>query len=109
MLPSFADQPFIRKRFPTVLDHGNETIDYTATPSTATYTGSIQPGSGTEETINRNGAEVVKTIWAEPGIDVRHDDIIEVKGKDYFVNGEPEEWETGILDHTVIRLSRWEG
>ena len=109
MLPSFMDQPFTRKRFPTVLDHGNETIDYSATPSEATFTGSIQPGTGTEDTINRNGAEVVKTIWAVPEADVRHDDIITIKGKDYFVNGEPEDWDTGIMDHLVIHLSRWEG
>lgn len=109
MLPSFMRQPFTRERYPTVVDHGSEDVDYTATPELATFRGSIQPGTGTTETINRNGAEVVKTIWAIPESDVHHADLVKIKGVAYFVNGEPEEWEVGILDHIVIRLSRWTG
>lgn len=109
MLPSFMTQEFTRKRYPLVKDHGTEVRDYTATPAEATFYGSIQPGTGTEDTINRDGAEVVKTIWAHPGSDVAHYDVLTIKGLDYFVNGEPDEWDVGILDHMVIRLSRWKG
>ena len=109
-LPSFMNKPFTRKRYPTIIDHGAAQRDYTATPSTATFYGSIQPGTGTTDVINRDGAEIVKTIWAtDPAADVRHYDVITLADGDYFVNGEPERWETGILDHAVIQLSRWAG
>lgn len=110
MLPSFMNKPFTRKRYPTIVDHGNATRDYTAVPSSATFYGSIQPGAGTTDVVNRDGAEIVKTIWAtDPAVDVRHYDVIKLSDGDYFVNGEPERWETGILDHAVINLSRWNG
>ena len=109
-LPSFMNKPFTRKRYPTILDHGAQRRDYTATPVAATFYGSIQPGTGTEDIINRDGAEIVKTIWAtSPAVDVKHYDIITLSDGDYYVNGEPERWETGILDHAVIQLSRWVG
>lgn len=123
MLPSFMTKPFVRKRFPLVEDHGSQVRDYSANeytdnysdsetysaPDEATFYGSVQPGTGTEELINRNGADIVKTIWAQPGSDVRHDDLITLSDGDYQVNGSPEVWETGVMDHVVIRLSRWEG
>ena len=114
-LPSFMSKPFTRKRYPPVIDHGAASRDYTATPTTATFygsiqPGSIQPGSGTTDMVNRDGAEIVKTIFAtDPAADVRHFDVITLADGDYFVNGEPERWETGILDHAVIQLSRWTG
>ena len=109
MLPSFMTQAFVRKRYPTVIDHGSTVRDYTAIPTQGTFYGSIQPGTGTTDQLNRDGAEVVKTIWAQPGSDVKHFDVLTIKGEDYFVNGAPEDWDTGILDHMVVRLSRWGG
>lgn len=109
MLPSMMRQPFTRKRYLRVMDHGTMVIDPASTPTVQEYRGSIQPGTGTTDTINRDGAEVVKTIWAHPGADVRHYDIITLPEGDFFVNGEPESWGTGILDHLVIHLSRWKG
>lgn len=109
VLPSFMNKPFVRKRYPLENDHGNQSVNFLGTPSSATFYGSIQPGTGTTDTMNRDGAEIVKTIWANPGSDVTHQDIITLAGKDYFVNGEPDTWDVGILDHIVIRLSRWLG
>lgn len=121
MLPSFMTKSFVRKRFPLVDDHGSQVIDYSAgdyddeqhdgysAPDTATFYGSVQPGTGTEDLVSRNGAEIVKTIWAQPGADVKASDIISLSDGEYQVNGEPERWETGVMDHVVIRLSRWEG
>jgi len=109
MLPSFMAKPFYRKRYPATSDHGTTRPDYTATPTSVLFRGSIQPGTGTTDTINRNGAEIVKTIFAQPGSDVKHDDLITLADGDYFVNGEPERWDVGILDHMVIHLSRWSG
>lgn len=110
MLPSFmSSQSFTRQRFPLVTDHGTATTDYTASPDTATFYGSAQPGVGSTDVINRNGAEVVKTIYAQPAADVAHLDHVIVDGETYWVNGEPERWNVGILDHLVISLSRWAG
>lgn len=109
MLPSFMQRPFTRRRFPTINDHGTDVVNYSGVPDDAVFRGSIQPGAGTMDVVNRDGAEIVKTIWAEPNADVHHQDIITLNGNDYFVNGEPEFWNVGILDHTVIQLSRWLG
>lgn len=107
-MPSvLTSQAFELRRYPTVTDHGVPVIDASASPATSTLRGLIQPGTGTTDTIHRNGAEVVKTIWCPPGSDVQHDDRIAIDGLEYFVNGAPEEWRTGVLDHDVIRLSRW--
>ncbi|QOP64245.1 head-to-tail stopper [Microbacterium phage Quenya] len=109
MLPSFMTRPIVRKRFPLVDDHGSKVRDYAAEPEEATFYGSVQPGTGTEDQMNRDGAEVVKTIWAQPGSDVHHDDMVSLPDGDYQVNGEPEVWDTGVLDHVVVRLSVWRG
>ena len=109
MLPSMMTQEFTRKRYPKVSDHGNLVVDRKGVPATAVFYGSIQPGTGMTDLVNRDGAEIAYTILARPDSDVKHNDILTLAGQDYFVNGEPERWETGILDHTVIRLSRWSG
>lgn len=109
MLPSFMNKSFTRARYPLAKDHGTESVDYSATPDLADFTGVMQPGAGTTDQVNRNGAEIVKTIYAHPGADVHHADLVTVNGKTYYVNGEPEEWETSILDHVVIQMSRWLG
>ncbi|QDP45245.1 head-to-tail stopper [Microbacterium phage Sharkboy] len=109
MLPSFMAKPIVRKRFPLVSDHGNQVRDWAATPATATVYGDAQPGSGTEDVVNRNGYEIVKTVWAQPGSDVRDDDVLVLPDGEFRVNGAPEVWASGVLDHVVIHLSRWEG
>ncbi|QUE26049.1 head-to-tail stopper [Microbacterium phage SanaSana] len=109
MLPSFMAQPQTRKRYPLVSDHGSEVRDWAADPDEATFYGSVQPGTGTEDVVNRNGREIVKTVWAQPDSDVHDDDVVALPEGDFLVNGEPERWDTGVLDHMVIHLSRWEG
>jgi len=110
MLPSFMDRTYVRKRFPMVSDHGTMVRDPNGVPDELPFVGIAQPGTGTEDVINRNGAEVVKTIWAvDPHVDVHHDDVVTLADGDYFVNGEPERWDVGVQDHAVIRLSRWAG
>ncbi|UGL61821.1 head-to-tail stopper [Microbacterium phage Franklin22] len=110
MLPSMmTSQSFQLRRYPTIMDHGTEVIDPNGTPTVSTLYGSVQPGTGATDPINRDGAEIVKTIWSPPGSDVRHKDRVSFEGREFFVNGEPETWRTGILDHDVIRLSFWTG
>jgi hypothetical protein len=104
-----ARQTFTRRRYPTVTDHGATVRDYSDTPEEADFTGSIQPAAATEDTVNRNGAEVAYTIWASPDADVNHYDLVTLYAATYYVNGEPERWASGVLDHAVIYLSRWVG
>ncbi|QDP45027.1 head-to-tail stopper [Microbacterium Phage DirtyBubble] len=109
MLPSFMSRALTRRRYPLVSDHGSAVRDWAATPDVADFYGSVQPGTGTEDVVNRNGREIVKTVWAQPDSDVHHDDVVPLPEGDFLVNGEPERWDTGVLDHMVIHLSRWEG
>lgn len=110
MLPSMMSRETLtRKRFPRVNDHGTMVVDTTATPTTATFTGSAQPGAGLTDRINRDGAEVVYMIFAEPSADVEHYDVVTLYGTDYQVSRAPERWRTGILNHTVLYLSKWNG
>lgn len=109
MLPSMMSRTaLVRKRFPRVLDHGTMVVDTTATPATETVYGSLQPGTGETDQVNRDGAETAYMFFAKLA-DVRHFDIFALSDGDYYVNGDPERWETGILDHMVVRLSRWSG
>lgn len=110
MLPSMmSTQAYTRKRYPSVVDHGTTVTDYTASPTLALYHGSIQPGEGGADLVNREGAEVVYTIFGQPDDDVHHRDVVNFSGSDYLVDGEPQHWGTGILDHQLIRLVRWAG
>lgn len=109
MLPSFMAKPITRKRFPMVNDHGNLSRDWEGVPATVTVYGDAQPGTGTEDTINRNGYEIVKTVWAQPNSDVQDDDVLVLPDGEFFVNGAPEAWYSGVLDHMVIHLSVWKG
>lgn len=110
MLPSLMTrQSVVRKRFPTIDDHGAAVRDYEATPETVTIRASVQPATGETDLQNRDGAEIQYTLLAPPSADIAHHDLIEFEGNDYWVNGEPERWSTGVLDHIVARLSRWVG
>lgn len=109
MLPSFMAREVTRRRYPMIADHGTEVRNYAGTPVEAVFYGSVQPGTGTEDVVNRNGAEIVKTVWAQPDSDVQDDDIVVLPDGNFRVNGVPERWDTGILDHMVIHLSRWKG
>lgn len=110
VLPSFMRKQTVQvKRYPRVQDHGNESIDYDADPAVSSLKGSVQPGTGQVDLTHRDGAEIAYTILAPLQYDVQHDDLIVYDGDTYFVNGEPERWKTGVLDHQVIRLSRWTG
>jgi hypothetical protein len=35
--------------------------------------------------------------------------MLTVGGDDYRVVGEPERWETGVMDHVRATVRRWEG
>lgn len=112
MLPSMMrSQSFTRLRYPTIMDHGVAVPDEDAIlgPDELLVYGSLQPGTGATDLLNRSGAEIAYTLLADLSSDVQHQDRFVIGGREYWVNGEPERWETGIMDHQVIRLSRWVG
>lgn len=111
MLPSLmTTQTFSRLEAPMVSDHGKLVPDPSQPlVTTGSFVGSIQPGTGATDPINRNGAEVVMTIWTDLTAALKDRDFVGYNGDLYFVNGAPERWETGILDHQVVHLSFWEG
>lgn len=111
MLVGLGLRSFTRMRYPRTLDHGTETIDLTADPTSAVVWGIIQPMQGQSDQINRDGDAYSKVVWLQPGSDVKADDHIQLADGLYFVDGAPETWDaTGTsLDHMMVRLNRWEG
>lgn len=108
MLPSFMNAtPFTRKRYPSALDHGTLRTNYSGTPTTVAGRGSFQPGVGPTDQVNRDGAAIVYTAYIPPSVDIQHRDLIDVFGKTFEVDGEPERWSVGFLNHQVVRLIHW--
>lgn len=90
-------------------DRGNQVDDW-STPTTVAIPGcSVQPGVTSEDRLNRDTTLIAYTVIAPAGIDVLSTDRIVYSGQTYEIDGEPERWETGILDHTTLYLKRWEG
>lgn len=109
VLPSFMRRPYQRLRFPMIEDHGTEVVDVAGTPISEIVRGSLQPGTGAVDTVSRDGAEIAYTLLATPESDVHHDDQFLIFDERFYVNGEPERWDVGFMDHLVVRLSRWAG
>lgn len=100
----------VRER-PTFVDdgHGNEVADWTAPDSLAIDGWSVQPGLSAIDAINRTGVLISFTAWGPVDADVRALDRIQYRGKPFVIDGFPEVWDLGVLDHTKIFLKRWEG
>lgn len=110
MLPSFATQTVTRQRPARVDDgHGNVVDDWT-TPDVLVIDGcSIQPGATAETLINRESVLVTFTVYLPPGSDVQAGDRLLIDGTPQRIVGEPERWQTGILNHVRVTTSRWVG
>lgn len=109
MLPSFATQSVTRLRASTTTDHGNTIPDWTSPSSTAITGCSVQPGTTVEDLSHRDGVLIEWIVYAPSGTDVLASDRIQYGGNTYEVVGEPDRFQTGILDHVAFRLKRWEG
>lgn len=110
MLPSFARQTVTRLR-PGYTDdgHGNQ-IPGLDDAEPLTITGcSIQPGTSTEDRTNRDTIGITHTVYLPAGSDVQANDYLAIDGTAYRVVGEPERWNTGVLNHVRVYLQRWEG
>lgn len=107
---AFATQTITRVRPTTTTDaHGNEAADWDDANELVIRYCSVQPGATEEDLQNREGVLIQWTVYAPAGADVRATDAVDFQGVRYAVDGEPKRWMTGILDHTVIALRRWEG
>lgn len=89
--------------------HGNDSEDWSDPASLLIPGCSVQPGVTSEDRQNRDTTLIAFTVIAPAGIDVLSTDRIVYSGNTYEIDGEPERWETGILDHTNLYLKRWEG
>lgn len=107
---SFATQTITRQR-PMLVDdgHGNQIPDWSNPDSLDIPGCSVQPGASQEDLINRDATLIAYTVWAPAGADVNAGDHVTFGSTIFEVDGEPERWATGILDHTKILLTRWEG
>lgn len=70
---------------------------------------SIQPGATQEILQGRDATLIEYTVFAPDGADILSTDRVQLDGKPFSINGEVIRWQTGILDHTVVFLQRWEG
>lgn len=110
MLPGiFGSTSYERKRYPMATDHGTLRPNYAGAPVSVVGRGSAQPGTGAVDVINRNGSEIVYSLFVPPSADILDQDLIVLYGRTYRVNGEPERWDVGFLNHQVVRLSAWVG
>lgn len=112
-LPSLANQSITVLRAPTMTDHGAQVPDWTQQPQEIPVSGcSVQPIRGAEDELHRTGERADISVWAPVNTDVTAADHVQIDGytRPFRVVGEPERWRgIGFLEHTVIRLSVWEG
>lgn len=98
------------ERAPMIDDgHGNLVANWPAAAAHDVEGCSIQPGATSEDLQHRDGSLIAYTVWAPIDADVLSSDRILLYGEPFTINGEIIRWATGILDHTVIFLQRWEG
>lgn len=106
----FATQSITRLRPTTSVDsHGNDSVGWDDADDLVINFCSVQPGATDEDLQNREGVLIQWTVYAPAGADVRATDAVVFEGVRYAVDGEPKRWKSGLLDHTVIALIRWEG
>lgn len=113
MLPAIASQSITVQRAALKADHGTQVPDWTQPPTDIPISGcSVQPAKGNEDEQHRTADRADLIVWAPVGADVTAADHIAIDGysRPFRVIGEPERWRgIGFLEHTVIRLTVWEG
>lgn len=110
MLASFATQTVTRLR-PAYVDdgHGNMVPDWGAPDELPITWCSVQPGVSQEDRVNRDASLIAFTVWASGDVDVTATDRVEYNGTIFEVDGEPERWQVGFLNHTKFFLKWWVG
>lgn len=94
----------------TVSDHGRPTRDWDQDPTEVTVAGcSWQPTGGSDDIVNRDGAQGIGQLFMPPGSAIAAHNRIRIDGDVYTIRGEPARWNTGLgLDHIVVQLDRWQ-
>lgn len=114
MLPAgLASETVIRLRGTGVADaHANTVVDFTSPAQSAIAGCSVQPMQGDESLLGRDSVTSRWQWFGPPDADVRSDDRIRYRGKDYEVDGSVQDWvdPTGAgLDHRFAYLKLVEG
>jgi hypothetical protein len=111
-LVTFASHSIIRTRPARVKDHGSWVDDW-STPDALTVDGCVVfPGVSDEQHGRADADEVLYTVLAPEGTDIRSIDRVEVDlepGLPLSVHGRPRRVPspTGRLAHVQIELSEW--
>lgn len=110
MLPSFATQIVTRLRPLTFTEdgHGNKIPDQWDEPFDIKGC-SIQPNGTQEDLVNRSTVGITWSVFLPAESDIEAGDKLTIDGKDYRIVGEPDRWETGVMDHVRATVQRWEG
>lgn len=112
MLPSFASDTITAVRPAWTTDSRNRRVaDYDGPGAVrSTVTGcSVQAGASVEVLAGRQQVAVRWTVYAPPGTDIEATDAVEVEGRRYAVDGEPQRVKspTGALSHVLLLLIDW--
>jgi hypothetical protein len=89
--------------------HNNQVRDWSTAVTHDIDWCSIQPGATSEFLQGRDESVISYTVFAPDGADILSSDRVLIDGNPFSINGEIIRWQTGILDHTVVFLQRWEG
>ena len=109
---SFYNKPVTRKRAPWVDDgHGNLERDWVNAVTSSVGGWGVSAG-GTEEDLNRrDGVLIEYTLRGAFDADVLSSDRLILFGVEYEIDGgvlrQPSP--TGLAEHTIVKLKRWDG
>lgn len=110
---SIATQVITILRPQMIVDHGTSVPDWTLPPAeTVNVPGcSVQPATGSDNRTNRDAIESVWDVWVPLGTVVGVFDRVIVDGYSSFliIDGQPEYWGVGRLEHQVLHLVSWKG
>lgn len=89
----------------TTEDEYHNTVQDWSAPARSDIRGcSVQPGGGSEDTVDRDAITTLWTVFA-PLAPLDSTNRVEYAGTAYDIDGPVDRWEVGTpLDHMVIRL-----
>ena len=112
MLPSFATDTAVRVRPEWVTDSRNvRKSDWANADRLDVFGCLVTPGASDETLGGRDTVTIRWTVHMPAGADVVATDALEVHGRRYSVDGEPQAVRspTGGLDHVLVLLVDWKG
>lgn len=113
-LPSLIARQAITIERPVMVKiHGVEQADWSQPPADSVIVPgcSVQPGTGGDDRVGRDGIQSDWKVWAPLGTTVGPFDRVTVPGYPGYLTttSQPEVWAPGLLQHVVIHLTDWKG